>query len=227
MLPPDLRCAEQQALEALAAALRADSRGRFTVELRFEGLRLLPVVLRLSEGLLEEGSDPMLLFPDAGAAALARRDGAHLQERIADFRSHGRALQADPSAQAQAVLLAVAPGQADYGDFERLCADHRGAVVLINGGLEDAAVGIGSVARERRRGFLAQWQAAYALQPLEEAALLRRYPGDWELFRQDPEGFRLVARFDHRPDGEEQAAALPGGSGLVGAVDALIEGLRH
>lgn len=227
MLPADLRTAEQQALQALEGALRADPRGRFSVELRFEGLRLLPVVLRLSEHLLEPWGDLVLLFPDAGAAALARRDAPHLEPRIADFRSHSRALRADPGGQGPSVLLAVAPSQADYDDFERLCGEQRGAVVLINGGLEDAAVGIGSVARERRRGFLAQWQAAYVLQPLEGAALQRRYPDDWELYRQDADGFRLAARFDHRPDGEEQAAALPGGSGLVGAVDSLIEGLRH
>ncbi len=227
MLPPDLRTAEQQVLQALEAALQADPRGRFSVELRFEGLRLLPVVLRLCGGLLEQWGDLVLLFADAGAAALARRDAPNLEARIADFRSHSRARQADPAAEGPSLLLAVAPSQADYDDFEHLCREQRGAVVLVNGGLEDAAVGIGSVARERRRGFLAQWQAAYVLQPLEGAALQRRYPADWELYRQDPDGFRLAACFDHRPDGEEQAAALPGSSGLVGAVDSLIEGLRH
>lgn len=227
MLPPDLHTAEQQALQAVDSALRADPRGRYGLELRFEGLRLLPVVLRLTEALLQQWGDLVLLFPDAGAAALARRDAPQLEQRIADFRSHSRALQADPGALKPSVLLAVAPGQADYDDFERLCAEQPGAVVLINGALEDAAVGIGSVARERRRGFLAQWHAAYVLQPLEGAALQRCYPDDWELYRQDADGFRLAARFDHRPDGEEQAAALPGGSGLVGAVDSLIEGLRH
>jgi hypothetical protein len=43
-------------------------------------------------------------------------------------------------------------------------------VVTLNGRLEDAAVGIGSVARERRRGFGAQWQAAYELRPFADSA---------------------------------------------------------
>jgi hypothetical protein len=38
-------------------------------------------------------------------------------------------------------------------------------VVLLNGRLEDAAVGVGTVGRERRKGFLGEWQSAYALIP--------------------------------------------------------------
>ena len=52
MLPADLRTAEAEALQALQAALAAGSGGRWTVEFRFEGLRLMPVVLRLLEGLM-------------------------------------------------------------------------------------------------------------------------------------------------------------------------------
>lgn len=229
MLPLDLHAAEQQALEAVLQALADNPRGRWTLDWRFEGLRLLPVVLRLSEALQASHPGLRLLFPDAGAAALARRDAPEQAERIADFRGHRRQGLADPEGAAPGPLLAVAPNQADYDDFELLCADHRGAVVVINGSLEDAAVGIGSVARERRRGFLAQWQAAYHLQPLDGAALRRAFPAPWELYRQDPDGFRLAACFDSRPDGEQQAEALSAGGGLAGnlrAVDAFIEGLR-
>ena len=65
---------------------------------------------------------------------------------------------------------------------------------MLNGRLEDAAVGIGSVARERRKGFCGIWQQAYWLQPLEGGALLRSYPDDWHLFRQDSDGYRLINR---------------------------------
>lgn len=228
MLPQDLHAAEDQALQALEQALAADPRGRWSVDWRFEGLRLLPVVLRLQQRLAPAHPDLRLLFPDAGAAALARRDAPDQASAIADFRAALRD-QAGPGGAPPSVLLAVAPNQADYDDFEHLCSAHRGAVVLINGSLEDAAVGIGSVARERRRGFLAQWRAAYLLQPLEGAALRRAFPGDWELYRQDADGFRLAARFEQRPDAEQQAAALSRDEGLAGnlrAVDAFIEGLR-
>jgi len=55
MLPADLRSAEAEAIAAVTAALADDPAGRWTLELRFEGLRLLPVVLRLCRQLREQG----------------------------------------------------------------------------------------------------------------------------------------------------------------------------
>jgi hypothetical protein len=233
MLPADLRSAEAQALAALLAALPSQARGRWSVDWRFEGLRLLPVALRLAVALQDAGQTLRLVFADAGAAALARRDAPDLAGQIADFRGQMRlASEQSSEDQASALLLAVAPSAPDYADFEQLCGSHAGPVVMLNGSLEDAAVGIGSVARERRRGFLSQWQPAYGLQPLEGAALRFAYPGPWELYRQDPDGFRLAATFDQRPDLEMQMAALAGeaGAGLAGnlrALDAFVEGLRN
>jgi hypothetical protein len=245
MLPADLRSAEAQALAAVLAALPRASRGRWTVEWRFEGLRILPVALRLAEALISAGQQPRLLFADAGAAALARRDAAALAERIDDLRNQLRRQQAigaatdsdvasevETESSAPELLLAVAPAQPEYLEFEQMCQAHPGTVVILNGSLEDAAVGIGSVARQRRRGFLAEWQPAYALQPLEERALRFAYPGPWELYRRDPDGYRLAARFDEKPDLEAQLALLASdrGSGVAAglrSLDAFIEGLRN
>ncbi len=229
MLPADLRAAEAQALEALRSALAADANGRWSVEWRFEGLRVLPVALRLTRALVEAGLEPRLLFPDAGAAALARRDGADLAERTLDF---GVLLRQPEGSQSEGLILAVAPSPADYAEFEHICGNHRGPIVMLNGRLEDAAVGIGSVARERRRGFLSQWQVAYAVQPVDGGALRRAHPEPWELYRDDPDGFRLAATFEQKPDGELQAQALAGAAGVglrgnLKAIDAFIEGLRN
>ncbi|MEX1323513.1 MAG: DUF1995 family protein, partial [Synechococcaceae cyanobacterium] len=168
--------------------------------------------------------------------ALAKRDDPDLAERIGDFRGQQRrsadAADGDGAGDgAGDLLLAVAPAMPDYEAFEQLCATHPGPVAMLNGRLEDAAVGIGSVARERRRGFVAEWQAAYFLQPLAGSALRRAYPGEWELYRQDSDGFRLAARFEQRPDAEAQAEALAGEGGLgVGgnlrSLETFIEGLR-
>ncbi|MFN9924190.1 MAG: DUF1995 family protein [Cyanobacteriota bacterium] len=229
MLPADLQAAEAQALQALRSALSADAAGRWILELRFEGLRLLPVALRLADRLLEGGTELQLLFPDAGATALARRDGPELAERIASFADQRRLQPETPS---QGVLLLVAPSQAEYEEVEQLCTNHRGAVVLLNPSLEDAAVGIGSVARQRRRGFLSVWQAAYALIPQAASALRRAHPGPWELYRLDADGFRLVAETEQKPDGEQQEELLLGagaqglGSGLR-SLNQLIEGLQR
>ncbi|MCP9858217.1 MULTISPECIES: DUF1995 family protein [unclassified Cyanobium] len=229
MLPADLRTAEAEAREALQAALASGSGGRWTVEFRFEGLRLLPVVLRLLEGLLAERPALRLLFPDAGATALARRDAPALADRIGSFSDQRRLQQQEPS---RGVLLLVGASQADYELVEAVCGGHGDSVVLINSSLEDAAIGIGSVARQRRKGFLAGWRAAYALLPQSDRALRCAYPGEWELYRLDPDGYRLAGRFEQKPDAEQQELVLSGGQepGLgsnLRALGQMIEDLRN
>ena len=248
MLPPDLRSAEAETLTAVRSALAAEPRGRWTVEWRFEGLRLLAPALRLAGDLLTEaGRGGRLLFADEGAAALARRESEILAPRIASFgderRRQGEAGgngggEGDNGGEGggasgdEGLLLLVAPSQAEYDLVEALCGAHRGAVLLLNPNLEDAAVGIGSVARQRRKGFLSTWQTAYALLPDAESALRRAHPGEWELYRLDPDGYRLVRSFERRPDGESRAEALAGtgGVGLAGqlrGLNDLLEGLQR
>jgi hypothetical protein len=128
--------------------------------------------------------------------------------------------------------LAVGPQPSDYDEFEAVCGEHAGPVVMLNGRLEDAAVGIGSVARERRRGFVATWQQAYWLQPLEGGALLRSYPEPWQLFRLDSDGYRRLSSFETRPDPETIAAVLAGEDpdGLkqqLKSVDRFLDGLQN
>jgi hypothetical protein len=244
MLPPDLRSAEAETLTAVRSALAAEPRGRWTVEWRFEGLRLLAPALRLAGDLLTEtGRGGRLLFADEGAAALARRESEILAPRIASYgderRRQGKAGgdgggEGDNGGEGggEGLLLLVAPSQTEYDLVEALCGAHRGAVVLLNPNLEDAAVGIGSVARQRRKGFLSTWQTAYALLPDAESALRRAHPGEWELYRLDPDGYRLVRSFERRPDGESRAEALAGtgGVGLAGqlrGLNDLLEGLQR
>jgi hypothetical protein len=242
MLPPDLRSAEAETLTAVRSALAAEPRGRWTVEWRFEGLRLLAPALRLAGDLLTEtGRGGRLLFADEGAAALARRESEILAPRIASFgderRRQGEAGgvnsgEGGGEGGGEGLLLLVAPSQTEYDLVEALCGAHRGAVVLLNPNLEDAAVGIGSVARQRRKGFLSTWQTAYALLPDAESALRRAHPGEWELYRLDPDGYRLVRSFERRPDGESRAEALAGtgGVGLAGqlrGLNDLLEGLQR
>ena len=165
----------------------------------------------------------------AGAAALARRDAEDLADLILDFRQCLKRAS-DPSP--DTLLLAVMPQPADYEEFVEVCESHAGPIAMLNGRLEDAAVGIGSVARERRRGFVASWQQAFWLEPLDGGALMRSYPDDWRLYRSDPDGYRQISLFDSRPDPETVAATLAGdeADGLrqqLGNVDRFLDGLRN
>lgn len=230
MLPPDLRSAEAEALAAIQSTLAAGTKGLWSVELRFEGLRLLPLALRLQASLSANVPSLRLLCADAGATALAQRDAPDIAKRIGSLRDQMRLQQADGGS--EGVLLLVAPTPADYEEVEQVCALHRGIVLLLNGNLEDSAVGIGSVARQRRKGFLAGWQSAYALIPTGDGALRRAFPDAWELYRCDADGYRFVCEFDQKPDMEQQALAMAGEAGLgLGAnlkvMDAFIEGLRN
>jgi uncharacterized membrane protein YecN with MAPEG domain len=232
VLPPDLRSAEAQALAALQAAITATANGRWTVEFRFEGLKILPLALRLAGAMQQAGLEMRLLFSDAGATALAQRDGPDLATRIASLAEALRGQEEASAEPSKAVLVLVAPSLAEYDLAEKVCMGHPGPVVLLNGNLEDAAVGIGSVARERRKGFLATWSCAYALVPLAEAALIRAFPEPWTLYRRDADGYRAVASFEHKPDAEQQSLALhpdqtPGVAEGLQALDRFLGSLSH
>ena len=205
-LPADLAAAEAELLTALESALASQSKGRWTLDLRFEGLRLAPVALRLQRQLDQPERRCKLLFADAGATALAKRDAPDQADAITSVSDCYRdELPAETS-----VLICVTPGPPDYDEVETLCDKFAGPVVLLNGRLEDAAVGIGSVARERRRGFMAQWQSAYTLQPLNTAALRHAHPGDWQIYRLDPDGYRLAGSQESKPAPEELDELLSG-----------------
>ena len=228
-LPADLLAAEEAMLQAALAAVGSGEGQRWAASLRFEGLRLLPVAVRLARALIAAGQDLLMVWPDAGAAALARRDAEDLKEVILDFNQLKRAESDGPDTR---LLLAVNPSPADYEEFQALCENHSGVVLMLNGRLEDAAVGIGSVARERRKGFVASWQQAYWLQPLEGGALMRCFPDDWRLYRQDPDGYRQLEVLPERPDPDTTAALLAGEDPdsikqQLSGVDRFLDGLRN
>ncbi len=202
-------------------ALAESPSGRWTMDFRFEGLKPLPLSLRLLAGLAAESLPARLLFPDAGSAALARRDAPDLADRLGTLGDQLRRQEGDQTC--DGLLILVEPAQSEYEEVERLCQAHRGGVVLLNGRLEDAAVGIGSVARERRRGFLATWRSAYLLAPLEDGALRHAFPDPWQVYRRDPDGYRPAASFERKPDAEQVAAALSGeqGPSLASGLQAL------
>ena len=202
-LPADLQTAEADLLNALKAALASGKGARWGATLRFENLRLLPVALRLFQSLRSLDASCRLLWPDAGAAALARRDAADLADSILDFNQWSVAGDFD------GVVLAVGPQPSDYEQFMAICQEHRGSVVMLNGRLEDAAVGIGSVAANGVgvRVVLATGVLASAAGGrCTDADLPRRLVP----LPTDDDGYRHLASMEGRPDPEQIAALLAG-----------------
>ena len=71
-LPSDLKTAESSIHQSMLMAIRAQQRGRWTVNLKFEGLKLMPIAFRMYEKLIKENIQSVISWPDAGATALAK-----------------------------------------------------------------------------------------------------------------------------------------------------------
>ena len=205
VLPKDLFSAEKMLLDSLITNINSKKYSRISSNLKFEGLRIMPVAIRLAQNLIHNGSKTLLLWPDAGAAALAKRDCTELSDKIYTFKEY---LSGNSSILNDHLIIAVSPQNYDFEEFEALCERHKEIILMINGKLEDTAVGIGSVARDRRKRFLASWQDIYWLEPYDQGALMRSYPGNWLLFRLDNDGYRDIKEFAEKPDSESIFEAL-------------------
>ena len=214
-------------LDSLKKALSDRQQRRWTVTWRFEGLRILKPALRLAKALEAGGQDVVLGWPDAGAAALAQRESPELATHCLALKD--LMLSSDPEI-TDRLLLAIGPQPSDYEMVEQICKSWQGTVVLLNGKLEDAGVGLGSVARARRKGFLSVWRSAFHLEPLAAGALLQTEVEMWHLFKADPDGYRFLGTMPSKPDAEAIEMAINGeGDSLgrqLGAVDRFIEDLR-
>nr|AUG32187.1 hypothetical protein PLO_181 [Paulinella longichromatophora] len=211
-LPIDLNSAELYSHISLEEVFNTEKKGYWEVSLDIPGLKPMSIAIRLFIWLKKSASSGIkakLLFPDAGSSALAQREAPELHKEIVSFKDHLK--HRNNNQGTDSILLAVAPEQADYELFEEICNNHSGIVVLLNGRLEDVAVGIGSVARERRRGFLSLWKQAYILKSLKGAVIQRRFPHDWEIYKQDIGGYRFLFSTKQKPDSEMLAKALSNG----------------
>ena len=197
-LPKDLKEAESNIYESIQSYFLSNSDQSFlSINLKFEGLRINPIISRLSIKLNEFECDNILLWADAGGAALAKRDNPELANKIFTFKEFLNSTDSLNS-----VLLVCSPQPYDIEMFEQVCSHTNSTVIMINGKLEDPIVGIGSVGREMRKRFAEKWKVIYFVQPLSMGALLKRFPKDWELFKLNPNGYSFVKSFDKRPDDE-------------------------
>ena len=197
-LPSDLREAESNVYESIQSYFSSNSQQSFlSINLRFEGLRINPIIFRLSNKLTEIKFDNILLWADAGGAALAKRDNPELANKIYTFKEF-----INSSDLINSILLVCSPQPYDIEMFEQVCSHAKSTVIMLNGKLEDPIVGIGSVGREMRKRFAEKWQVVYFVQPLSLGALSKKFPNDWDLFKLESNGYSFVKSFEKRPDDE-------------------------
>lgn len=206
-LPNSLDEAIVQAREATKAALN-DGYTRLQVELVFPELKVMPLAQQFYPVFQEMELTFKVYFPDAGAAALARRDWGNPEFTVRGMAELKGRMEPDDQA-----YLFIEPSAVEVGEVEKMCnqAGDR-SVVLFTPKLEDVAiVGIGYTARKIRERFIKTLESCYYLRPLDGAALLRCYPEPWQIWREtESDSYELLAELPQRPVGEELENLLMG-----------------
>lgn len=202
-LPKTLEEAIAQSREATKAAI-ANGYTRLKVELVFPELKIMPVAWQFIPVFEDIGSGLKVFFPDAGAAALARRDWPEVPFKIQDIGTSKSSLE-DKIQPEDKIILLVEPSSVEVLQVEKLC-EYAGdrPVVMLNPRLEDPSiVGIGYAARQLRDRFLVSLESCYYLRSLEGAAILRCYPESWQVWLETSDDYKLIAEVSERPFGEE------------------------
>lgn len=197
-LPQNLDEAIAQACKATHAALE-DGLTRLQVELAFPELKIMPLAQQFVASFADRGSELRVFFPDAGSAALARRDWGDTPYSLRGIGELKAAIQPE-----EKLFIFIEPSSVEVQQVEALC-DEAGErpVIFLNPRLEDVAtIGIGYAGRQLRDRFLNRLESCYYLRPLEGAALLRDYPAPWQVWFEEEGAYKLIAEQPQKPVGD-------------------------
>lgn len=203
--PETLDAAVEQAKEAAQAAI-ANGYRTIQVELVIPEIALKSEALALEFAQLfaESGSRVKIMFPDTGAAALAKRNWGEQSFAVTDMGSRFTSIETkiDPEDE---IFIVACPSAVEVDRAEKLnnLAGDRPVIFLIPQ-LEDVAiVGIGLAARQLRERFIKNIYSCYYLRPLEEGAILRCHPSPWQIWLEKEEGYELATELTTKPMGED------------------------
>ncbi len=200
ILPNDLNEAAIQAIAATKAAL-ADGQTRIQVEIKIPEIKIQPVARQfILDGFGDLGSNLRVFFPDAGSAALARRDWGETPFAIRGISDVNAAIQDD-----DATFIFVEPSAVEVMEVEKLCTQAGDRpVILLNPQLEDVSIiGIGYAGRQLRDRFLSTLESCYYLRPIDNtAAIFRAYPESWQAWLETEGTYNKIADFPERPSSE-------------------------
>lgn len=204
--PEDLAQAIEQAKVATQNAI-ADGYRRIQVEFVLPEIALQAQSLALEFAQLfekEYGSGIKVMFPDTGAAMLAKRDWGDLPFQVKDLGSRFTPVETQMS-DTDEIFIVACPSAVEVEKVEKLCdaAGDRPVILLIPQ-LEDVAVvGIGLAARQLRDRFISTLYSAYYIRPLEGAYILRNHPSAWQIWLEKEGTHELATELASKPVGDD------------------------
>ncbi|PSN18866.1 DUF1995 domain-containing protein [filamentous cyanobacterium CCP5] len=205
-LPNTLEAAIAQAKAATRTAIE-NGIPRIMVEFVYPELKVMPVAEQFIPVLQEMNLAFKVYFPDAGAAALARRDWDNPEFSVRAIGELKGQIEPDDE-----VFLFIEPSSVEVNAVEEMCSQAAGRpVIMLQPRLEDiATIGIGYAGRQLRERFLSTLDSAYYLRPMAGAVLFRCYPDPWQLWRETGDSHELVAELPNKPSAEAMERILLG-----------------
>ncbi len=204
--PQSLSEAVEQAKKSVTDAI-ADGYTRLQIELVLPEIPLQAqsLALEFANLFLESyGSGVKVMFPDTGAAMLAKRDWGEIPFQVTDMGGRFTPID-DQVSETDEIFILACPSAVEVERVETLCnlAGDRPVILLIPQ-LEDVAVvGIGLAARQLRERFINTLYSCYYIRPLEGASILRIHPSPWQIWLEKEEGYELAMEVSSKPLGEE------------------------
>ncbi|XZN92439.1 MAG: DUF1995 family protein [Microcoleus sp.] len=216
-LPKDLNEAIAQSRTATSAAL-SDGKTLLQVELVFPeiALQAQSIAAQFVPEFEEMYSGVKVLFPDTGAAALARRDWGQTEFKVTDLGSSRTPVEDKIEPEDQLFLL-VNPAAIEVPQVEKLyiAAGDR-PVIILNPRLEDVAtIGIGYAGRQLRDRFLNKIESCYYIRALESAVLFRCYPQSWQVWLSKNDDYELISETAQKPVGDDLDRILAKALGIA------------
>jgi hypothetical protein len=206
-IPNSLEEAIAQSREATRTAIQ-NGVPRMMVEFAYPELKGQPIAEQFYPVLQGMGLTFKMYFPDAGAAALARRDWKNPEFVVRGIGELQGKMEPDDSA-----YIFVEPSSIEVSQVEEMCNEAGDKfIIMLNPKLEDVAtIGIGYAGRQLRERFLSTLESVYYLRPMEGVVLFRCYPSPWQVWQETTEGdYTLLAELPQRPSGEALDRILMG-----------------
>lgn len=206
--PETLDIAVEQSKEATKAAI-ADGYKLIQVELVVPEIALQSEALALEFATLyaSDGSRVKVMFPDTGAAALAKRNWGEQPFQVTDMGSRFTPIETQISPEDE-IFIVACPSSVEVERAEKLSnlAGDR-PVIFIIPQLEDVAVvGIGLAARQLRERFIKKIYTCYHLRPISGGAILRCHPSPWQVWLENESlelNYELAKELATKPMGED------------------------